>query len=147
MTGWSFMKKYDNFARALSNLHEGARLEPPYTVVEQTGITALFEICFEQSWKLMKAVLEYNGRTESRTGSPRGIIKLSYQCGMINDEENWLALLETRNILAHTYSEEDALDAIDRIKNSYLSLFDELKRVIDEEWETEAGDKAAADSP
>ena len=131
------MRKYDNFTKALDNLHEGAKLRPPYTIVEQTGITGLFEICFEQSWKLIKAVLEYNGREGSKSGSPRGIIKLAYQCGMINDEENWLDLLSTRNILAHTYSNEDALKAIGKIKSSYLALFDELKRVIDEEWELE----------
>lgn len=131
------MRKYDNFTKALGNLHEGAKLRPPYTIVEQTGIIGLFEICFEQSWKLMKAVLEYSGREGSRLGSPRGIIKLAYGCGMINDEENWLALLDTRNILAHTYSNEDALKAIDKIKSCYLPLFDELKRVIEEEWELE----------
>lgn len=56
------MEKYNNFCKALANLHEGVKLSEPYTVVEQTGIVALFEICFEQSWKLMKAVLETHGR-------------------------------------------------------------------------------------
>lgn len=129
------MRKYDNFARSLSNLHEGAELMPPYSIVEQTGITALFKLCFEQSWKLMKAVLQYNGVQEGRNGSPRSIIKAAYGCGMINDEEGWLCLLDTRNVLAHTYSNEDALAAIGKIKSEYLPLFDSLKRVIDEEWE------------
>ena len=46
------MKKYANYCRALANLHEGAQLEAPYTVVEQAGIVGLFESCFEQAWKL-----------------------------------------------------------------------------------------------
>ena len=57
------MRKYDNFCKALENLGIGAELEEPYSVVEQTGIAALFGICFEQSWKLMKALLEESGRT------------------------------------------------------------------------------------
>ncbi len=55
------MKRYENFCRALANLQEGLKLNEPYSVVEQTGIVGLFEICFEQAWKMMKAVLEENG--------------------------------------------------------------------------------------
>ena len=95
------MRKYENFCKALSNLHEGLKLNEPYSVVEQTGIVGLFEICFEQSWKLMKAVLEDHGRFEDQIGSPRAIIKIAYQCNMIKDGEKWLELLESRNILAH----------------------------------------------
>ena len=129
------MKKYENFCRSLSNLKEGAELNEPYTVVEQTGIAALFEICFEQSWKLMKAILEEHGRYDEKVGSPRAIIKLAYQCGMITDCEGWLELLEARNILAHTYSDEQALAVIRRLKPEFIPLFDALKTEIDtKDW-------------
>ena len=87
------MKKFDNFCKALSNLREGLQLEEPYSVVERTGIIGLFEICFEQAWKLMKAVLEEHGRTIDRVGSPKVVIQLAYQSGMIDDSEKWLSLL------------------------------------------------------
>lgn len=129
------MKKYENFCRSLSNLKEGAELNEPYTVVEQTGIAALFEICFEQSWKLMKAILEEHGRYDEKVGSPRAIIKLAYQCGMITDCEGWLELLESRNILAHTYSNEQALNIIRKLKTDYIPLFEALKTEIDtKDW-------------
>lgn len=129
------MKKYENFCRSLSNLKEGAELNEPYTVVEQTGIAALFEICFEQSWKLMKAILEEHGRYDEKVGSPRAIIKLAYQCGMITDCEGWLELLEARNILAHTYNNEQALNIIRKLKTDYIPLFEALKTEIDtKDW-------------
>lgn len=129
------MKKYENFCRSLSNLKEGAELNEPYTVVEQTGIAALFEICFEQSWKLMKAILEEHGRYDEKVGLPRAIIKLAYQCGMITDCEGWLELLESRNILAHTYSNEQALNIIRKLKTDYIPLFEALKTEIDtKDW-------------
>ncbi|MCD8069861.1 MAG: nucleotidyltransferase substrate binding protein [Akkermansiaceae bacterium] len=106
------MKKYDNFCKAIANLRVGTELNEPYSIVEQTGIVGLFEICFEQAWKLMKAVLEEHGRFEEKIGSPRAIIKTAYQCGMISDCEGWLELLESRNIPAHTYSDEQALHII-----------------------------------
>lgn len=106
----------------------------PYSVVVQTGIAGLFEICFEQSWKMMKALLEEHGRYEERIGSPRAIIKLAYQCGMISDCDGWLVLLDTRNILSHTYSEEQAHAAIVQLKNGCLDLFDALKSQVEENW-------------
>lgn len=128
------MKKYDNFCRALANLTEGSKLEEPYTVVEQTGIAGLFGICFEQAWKLMKEVLEEHGRFEAKTGSPREIIKIAYQCGMVNDSDGWLELLESRNILAHTYTDEGALCVIRKVKSVYLPLFEELKAELEKRW-------------
>lgn len=128
------MKKYDNFCKALANLNEGAELEEPYTVVEQTGIAALFGICFEQAWKLMKEVLEEHGRFEEKIGSPRAIIKVAYQCGMLHNCEGWLELLESRNLLARTYNEEQALYVIKKVKSDYLALFGELKTELEEKW-------------
>ncbi|MGN1224914.1 MAG: HI0074 family nucleotidyltransferase substrate-binding subunit [Ruminococcus sp.] len=128
------MKKFENFCKALNNLSEGAALNEPYTIVEQTGIVGLFEICFEQAWKLMKQVLEEHGRFEEKIGSPRAIIKVAYQCGMINDCEAWLELLEARNILAHTYSDEQVLNVIRKLKSDYIILFETLKKELDERW-------------
>ncbi len=138
------MKKYDNFSRALIDLHEGLKEKEPYSTVVQTGLAALFAICFEQAWKLMKQVLEDNGRHDYRTGAPKAALKLAYQCGMISDIDGWLELLEKRNVLAHTYSEESALEIIRLIKEKYIFLFDGLKKEIDERWsdEGESGKKA-----
>ena len=132
--GCFYMKKYDNFCKALANLKEGSKLEEPYTIVEQTGMVGLFEICFEQSWKLMKEVLEAHGRFEEKIGSPRAIVKIAYQCGMIDNCEEWLELLESRNTIAHIYSNEQALAVIRKLKADYISLFEALKKEIDERW-------------
>lgn len=126
--------KYDNFCKALSNLQEISKLQEPYTIVEQTGIVRLFEICFEQAWKLMKETLENHGRFEDKIGSPKAIIKIAYQCKMIENQEEWLELLESRNILAHTYSDEQSLYVIRKLKNNYILLFENLKKELDENW-------------
>ena len=128
------MKKYDNFSKALKNLKECLKVEEPYSVVEQTGIVGLFQICFEQSWKLMKEVLENHGRFAVRTGSPREIIKIAYQCDMIKNQKAWLEILESRNILAHTYSDEQSLNVIKSIKSDYISVFEDLKNELDKRW-------------
>lgn len=128
------MKKYENFCKAFANLKSCLDISQPYSIAEQTGITGLFTICFEQSWKLLKEILEYHGYFTQKTGSPRLIIKSAYQCGMINDECCWLDILETRNALAHIYDEELALAAIKKILSEYIPAFEELKKIIDENW-------------
>lgn len=128
------MKKYDNFCKALANLQEGAKLQAPYSIVEQTGIVGLFYVCFEQSWKLMKEVLESHGRFENKIGSPKGIMKAAFQCNMIEDEGLWLEILNARNILAHTYSDQQSLEIIEQIKNRYVTAFEHLKQELDERW-------------
>lgn len=128
------MKKYENFCKAFINLKSCSEISKPYSIVEQTGITGLFAICFEQSWKLMKEVLEYHGYFTQKIGSPRIIIKSAYQCRLINEEACWLDILETRNTLAHTYDEEKALAAIEKILTEYIPAFEKLKQSIDANW-------------
>ena len=72
------MKKFDNFCAALKNLEEIFNYEEPYGNVVLTGLVGLFEICFEQSWKAMKEILEYDGVSEGQTGSPRQILKSAF---------------------------------------------------------------------
>lgn len=94
----------------------------------------MFEVCFEQSWKAMKEILENNGYDSARTGSPRHIIKTAYQAGMIEDEEAWLAALLSRNNVAHAYNKDVALDIIHATKDIYYSMFVRLKDRMDENW-------------
>lgn len=128
------MKKFDNFCRALNNLNDIYKYEEPYENVVLTGLVALYEICFEQSWKAMKEILEYNGFEESATGSPRQIMKTAYKAGIIKDEQLWLDALVSRNNVAHAYNQAIALDIVKAVKNRYYGMFEELKREVEENW-------------
>lgn len=129
------MKKLDNFIKALENLRTVQEIEPPYTVMNTAGSVALFEICFEQAWKAMKEALTENGYSESKIGSPRQIIKLAFGAGMINKQEEWLKMLASRNDVAHSYNEEIALEIIAAVKGEYISLFDDLRDELLENWQ------------
>ena len=88
------MRKYENFCNALSNMKDIYNYEEPYDNVVITGLVGLYEICFEQSWKMMKEILEIHGYAEGATGSPKIILKTAYKAGMIRDEEQWLRALQ-----------------------------------------------------
>ena len=78
------MRKYENFCAALNNMKDIYAYEEPYDSVILTGLVGLFEICFEQAWKMMKEVLDEHGYSESATGSPKLILKTAYAAGMRN---------------------------------------------------------------
>ena len=128
------MKKFDNFFRAFYNLKDIYGYEEPYGNVEMTGLVGLYEVCFEQSWKAMKEILENAGFAEGQTGSPRQILKTAYQAGLIRDEELWISALHARNNVAHAYNKEIALDIIRETKNSFYQMFADLKMVVEEDW-------------
>ena len=128
------MKKIENFQAALKNLKDIYSYQEPYGNVVITGIVGLYEICFEQSWKAMKEILETHGYAEGATGSPRMILKTAYKAGMITDEELWISALVSRNNVAHAYNERIAMDIINQTKEKYYDMFVQLSQTIEQNW-------------
>lgn len=128
------MRKYENFCNALSNMKDIYNYEEPYDNVVITGLVGLYEICFEQSWKMMKEILEIHGYAEGATGSPKIILKTAYKAGMIRDEEQWLRALQARNNVTHSYNQKIALGIIADAKEVFYQMLCELKTEIEENW-------------
>ena len=128
------MKKYENFCASLKNMKDIFEYEEPYNTVVLTGLVGLYEICFEQSWKMMKEILEIHGYEEGATGSPKIILRTAYKAGMIKDEENWLRALQERNNVTHSYNEKIALGIVRQAKAIFYDLFVQLKLEIDANW-------------
>ncbi len=128
------MKKYENFCNALENLQEIYDFDKPYSNVILTGLVGLYEICFEQSWKAMKELLFSSGIETAATGSPKTIIKEAYSNGMIRNERLWLDALTDRNNVAHAYNHVIAEDIVENTKEKYVTMFQELKTCMEEEW-------------
>ena len=131
------MKKFENFCKAVKNLEEGAEKED-YSTLEETGLVAMFEICYEQTWKVLKAVLKKEGYREAKTGSPRQIFKTAYSAGILPEEEVWLEILEDRNILSHVYDADKAKVTVEKIKQKYLPAFQNLKKILETDFNSAA---------
>ena len=128
------MKKYENFCAALVNMKEIYNYHPPYDNVVLTGLVGLYEICFEQSWKMMKEILENHGYNESVTGSPKLILKTAYRANMIKDEDLWLNALQERNNITYSYNQRIALDIVSKAKDNFYEMFCELKKEVEANW-------------
>lgn len=128
------MKKYENFKASLKNLKDIYSYQEPYNNVELAGMVGLYEICFEQAWKAMKEILGNQGYSEAATGSPKTILKTAYKAGMLDNEEEWMNALVSRNNVAHAYNAAIARDIIEQTKNTYYDMFVQLERTLEEHW-------------
>ena len=128
------MRKYENFCAALSNMKEIYNYKEQYDTVILTGLVGLYELCFEQAWKMMKNMLENHGYEEGATGSPKIILKTAYKAGMIKDEDLWLRALQERNNVAYSYNENIALGIVAQAKEHFYDMFCELKKEAEDHW-------------
>lgn len=92
-----------------------------------SGATADFDRLFELAWKTAKEYLQKDRMiVAAQTGSPKDIIKLAYQEGIINDEKLWLDILEDRNNDSHHYRRADAILYVSKIQTSYMTAIKKL---------------------
>ena len=121
------MKKYENFCSNLDVLSRAGQenLENEFII---SGIIDKFFVQFELSWKLMKALLQYEGAAAAATGSPREIIKASYGIYDFMNEKIWLSMLRDRNDMTHRYDGEAAERLVEVILHTYLPEFTALRQ-------------------
>ncbi len=124
------MKKYENYASALETLATAPEQDLTNEFV-QSGVIDKFSLQFELGWKLLKALLAYEGDALSATGSPRDIIRGAYALYDFIDEATWLSMLRDRNTIMHLYDESKELELINTIIKRYIPAFQQLKDGLD----------------
>ena len=121
-----WQQRLENFQKALTQLEVACQQED-YSDLERAGLVQMFEFSFELGWKTLKDLLYYEGYGEK---TPRAVVRLGYEVGYLDedDTEIWLDAIEKRNLLAHTYEEETAEEAVGLITKSYTPM---LRRAFD----------------
>ena len=121
--------KHEDFSRALKKLHAALEKDIMADELFLDGLIQRFEFCFELSWKLMKAFLDYEG---IESNSPRSAIRNAFQTELIADAEAWLDMLDKRNLSSHTYDADTALEIYRHVAQKYIFLFDNFATTIEE---------------
>jgi nucleotidyltransferase substrate binding protein (TIGR01987 family) len=81
--------------------------EPESSIVVDATIQR-FEFTYELMWKTLKIFLEdIHG---IRTVSPRQVFVEAYSLSIIEQEDIFMEMIHSRNLLAHTYNEDQAAD-------------------------------------
>ncbi len=118
---------FTDFKEALERLREAVNEDLSKGNIVVDGTIQRFEFTFELAWKLIKAVLEYNG---IEADTPRIVIKEAFKAKILKDGDGWIDMLEDRNKTSHIYDENQALKIYNKIKNDHLKLLDGIKHVI-----------------
>ncbi|MBR2179188.1 MAG: HI0074 family nucleotidyltransferase substrate-binding subunit [Selenomonadaceae bacterium] len=127
MTAEELNLKLEDYCRACEKLQSALTKDISADDLYLDGVIQRFEFCFELSWKLMKAYLSFEG---IETNSPRSSIRESFKIGIITETEEWLDMLEKRNLSSHTYDEETAKEIYQHIAQKYILLLINFRDVL-----------------
>lgn len=113
-----------NFQSALKQLESFTSM-PINNDRDRAGIIQAFEFTFETAWKTVQKAVEKQGLP---AGSPKLAFKAAFQVGWIkeNEQEEWVLMLEDRNLTSHTYKEDLAKEILGRIQKKHLSSLKSL---------------------
>ncbi len=127
-------QRFQNLDRAFCQLERGLAITNP-SDIEQQGIIQSFEFTFELCWKTLKDYLESQGVI---CQFPREVIKKAFQHQILAEGECWLDMLGKRNMLAHTYDENLAMEAYKLIKDDFAPEIRTLVQLLRKYNEHEA---------
>ena len=127
------MERFENFSSNLEALKK-AKYEDLDNEFIISGIIDKFFIQFELSWKVLKELLRYEGKSIANSGSPREIIKAAYAIYDYLDEEIWLEMLRARNDMTHIYNEEAAKQMVSLILERYIPAFAVMEEKIRKDY-------------
>lgn len=123
--------KLEDLKRAFGKLKDSAEQDPMSNDLVLDATIQRFEFTYELSWKLMKAVLEFNGNLDA--ASPRKAIKEAYKTGLITNGDIWLEMLQDRSRASHTYDEATAMQIFENIREVYMAGFKCLIENVEQE--------------
>ena len=121
MNSEKLSKNLTNLQKALNRFKEA--LQEPESAIVMDATIQRFEFSYELMWKTLKNFLEdIHG---IRVVSPRQVFKEAYRLSLIEQEDLFLEMIHSRNLLSHTYNEELANDIYKKCP-SYLSVMQDV---------------------
>ena len=129
-TDEKFIRRFESFQNSLDLLAEARERDLSDSFV-LSGTSAKFSITFDLAWKVMKDILvQYYAITGFVTGSPREVLKQSFQAKLITGDE-WIDMLKIRNQLAHDYDGVIVKEHCQTIIHLYIDKLYDFKTVVE----------------
>ncbi len=121
--------KIQNFFNSLQTLEQVPLQDYKNNNILLSGCVNTFNLTFELSCKAMKWILQQEGVSSARTGSPKLVLELAYERRLIDDQKVWIHLLRLRNDESHHYNKASAIALCEEI-TSIIPVFQKLKQTI-----------------
>ncbi len=120
-------QRFSNFKKALNQLSDAVDLsqQRELTKLEKQGVIQAFEFTHELAWKVLKDFLEDQG--EQNIKGSKDATRAAFKVSLITAGEQWMGMIQSRNISSHTYDEATVELLVKTIINDYFPLFKALK--------------------
>ena len=96
--------------------------------LEQQGLIQGFEFTHELVWNVLKDYLENKG-ISGLIGS-KDATRSAFKNGLIGHGEDWMKMIEARNLSSHTYNLETAQEIADDIIGRFYPAFEEMAEAL-----------------
>ena len=118
-----WQQRFANYKKALLQLQSAVVLSQQRALsnLEKQGVIQAFEFTHELAWKMLKDYLEDQGNQNVK-GS-KDATREAFKVALIADGEQWMAMIQSRNISSHTYNQDTAEQLVDAIVEQYFPLF------------------------
>ncbi len=126
-----WQQRFTNYQKALLQLQDAVELsnQRALSSLEKQGVIQAFEFTHELAWNLLKDFLQDQGNQNIR-GS-KDATREAFKVELIQDGEQWMAMIQSRNISSHTYDERTAERLVNAIIHDYYPLFMILKKEME----------------
>jgi nucleotidyltransferase substrate binding protein (TIGR01987 family) len=116
-----WIQRLGNYKKALGHLKSAVDLcnSRELSDLEQQGMVKAFEFTFELAWNVMKDYLFEMG-ISNIVGS-KGAIRQAFANDLIGNGQVWMDMIDSRNLVSHTYNEDVALELVNSIKDKYIN--------------------------
>ena len=125
-------QRFGNYLKAFQTLVEAVELTRvrPLSRLEQQGLIQSFEFTHELAWNVLKDYLEYQGIT-GLVGS-RGASRSAFKNGLVEQGDDWMKMIEARNLTSQTYSPDIAQAVADEILGCFFPAFESMAKKFTE---------------
>jgi nucleotidyltransferase substrate binding protein (TIGR01987 family) len=126
-----WQQRFSNFKRALLQLQNAVDLSGQRTLssLEKQGVIQTFEFTHELAWNVLKDYLQDQGNQHIK-GS-KDATREAFKVELIADGEQWMEMIQSRNISSHTYDESTADQLVGVIIDDYFPLFVVLRNEME----------------
>jgi nucleotidyltransferase substrate binding protein (TIGR01987 family) len=122
-----WQQRFANYKKALLQLQSAVELSAQRALsnLEKQGVIQAFEFTHELGWNVLKDYLQDQGNQNIK-GS-KDATREAFKVELIADGEQWMAMIQSRNVSSHTYNEHIANELVSVIVEQYFPLFVELQ--------------------
>ena len=119
-------QRFNNYLKAFQTLIEAAELahSRELSKLEQQGLIQSFEFTHELAWNVLKDYLEDKGIV-GLIGS-KDATREAFKNGLIGQGEDWMKMIEARNLTSHTYDLKIAQEVANDILERFYPVFESM---------------------